>query len=95
MANEIFGEVTTPTDDQNKAAFSGSAPAVNRFIASMGPTGLRIAFLEEDFAQFPHFRAAVTMHPQDGVKLYKMLRGMLQEFEEMLSQQVVVQDGGE
>ncbi len=66
-----------PTELQIKAAFMGPAFAVNRCIATLGPTGLRIAFLEEDTEEAPNFRAAVTMSPQDGIGLYKMLQSVL------------------
>lgn len=77
---------TTPTEDQAAAAYAGPAPGVNRFVGSLGPTGLRLAFLEEDATATSYFRAAVTMHPQDGIKLYLMLKDMLQEFEEAIRQ---------
>lgn len=69
--------VAPPTEAQKLAAFSGHASGVNRFVASLGPTGLRLAFLEEDLHGVPHFRAAVTMSPYDGVRLYQMLEVML------------------
>lgn len=70
--------------DINAIAFSGPAPAVNRFVVSLGPTGLRLTMLEEDTNKNNHFRAAGLMHPQDGIKLYKLLQGMLADFEEQL-----------
>jgi len=76
----------TPTPEQNAAAFSGPAPGVNRFISSFGPTGLRIAFIEDGIDGAPHFRGAVTMHPQDGIKLMTMLQVVLVPFVDALAQ---------
>jgi len=84
----------TPTEDQVLAAYAGPAPGINRFVASLGPTGLRLAFLEEDGNANSYFRAAVTMHPEDGVKLYKMLQDMLMEFEAALRQAQAQANGG-
>jgi hypothetical protein len=82
-----------PTDAQNAAAFAGPAPGINRFVATLGPSGLRIAFMEEDITLAPHFRAAVTMHPQDGVRLYKMLQDLLKELEAALAQMEAASNG--
>ena len=82
-----------PSDAQYVAAFAGPAPGVNWFVATLGPTGLRLAFIEEDVTQTPHFRAAVTMHPQDGVKLYKMLQDLLKKIEGELEQAEAQQRG--
>ena len=48
MEKDTSSGRTNPTDAQAKAAFMGPALGVNRCIATFGPTGLRIAFLEED-----------------------------------------------
>jgi hypothetical protein len=74
--------VVQPTELQNAAAFAGPAPGVTRFVANLGPTGVRLAFLEDAPDGTPCFRGAVTMHPQDGIKLYKMLQGMLSQLEQ-------------
>jgi hypothetical protein len=76
-------DLLAPSEAQTQVAFSGPAPGVNRFVANLGQTGLRVAFIEDSIDGTPHFRGAVTMHPQDGIKLYKMLQGMLAELEIM------------
>lgn len=69
------------TDDELDVAFAGAAPGANRFILTLGPTGVRIAFLEENSKGRVYFRNAITLHPQDGIKLYKLLQGMLKDIE--------------
>lgn len=71
------------TDDEVKEVFSVPAPGVNRFFATLGPIGLRLAFAEEANG-VSHIRSAVIMHPADGVKLYKLLIDQLQEIEPLL-----------
>lgn len=68
------------TRDELEVAFSGPAPGVNRIILTLGATGVRLAFLEES-ENIPHFRAAVTMHPQDGLRLRDLLSRMLADIE--------------
>jgi hypothetical protein len=92
MENDVSARLSNPTATQAKTAFAGAAPAVNRFVATLGPTGLRVAFLEEDADTTPYFRTAVTMHPQDGIALYKMLQGVLHDFELELDRQMATQN---
>lgn len=84
MSDEKFRE--SVTSQLMSAAFSGPAPGSNKFVITVGATGVRIAFLEEaprteGSDQSYHFRSAVTMNPQDGVKLYKILADMLSDLE--------------
>jgi len=92
MEKDTSSGRTNPTDAQAKAAFMGPAPGVNRCIATFGPTGLRIAFLEEDPDATPYFRTAVTLNPQDAVAPYKMLQVVLQDFEVEFDRQMVAQN---
>ncbi len=92
MEKDVNLGLSNPSVIQAKSAFLGPAPAVNRCVVTFGPTGLRVAFLEEDADTTPYFRAAVTMHPQDGIALYKMLQGVLHEFELELAGQMARQN---
>ena len=91
MANDSVEGLSSPTDAHTKTAFMGPAPAVNRFFASFAPTGLRLAFLEEGTDATPYFRAAVTMSPQDGIGLYKMLQVALHDIEVEIARQMATQ----
>jgi hypothetical protein len=95
MSEQVKVVRVDPSEAQNVAAFSGAAPGVNRFVATLGATGLRVAFLEDDIMLAPHFRAAVTMHPYDGIRLYKLLQEMLKDLEPEFAQAGVSQNGGQ
>lgn len=95
MSDPINPVRVDPTEAQNIAAYAGAAPGVNRFVASLGATGLRISFLEDDIHSAPHFRAAVTMHPFDGIRLYKLLQDILKDLEPAFHQSEVAQNGGQ
>ena len=72
------------SEDLQEEAFAGEAVATNRFVATIGPNGVRLAFLEENSIGSSYFRNAVVMSPQDGIRLYKMLQSMLTEIEARL-----------
>jgi hypothetical protein len=91
MENDTSAGRTNPTDAQAKAAFMGPAPNVNKCIATLGPTVVRIAFLEEDPDTTPYFRSAVTLNQHDAFALYKMLQVVLQDFEVEFDRQSVAQ----
>jgi hypothetical protein len=70
------------SEQEVAAAFSGAAPAANRFTVHLGNPGVRISFLE----QIPGgtesvFRSAVTLHPIDAISLARLLNAMLKEIE--------------
>lgn len=67
---------TEPTQQQKDAAFAGPAPAVNRFLITMGNTGVRLSFLEDDVNGTSHFRAAVSLHPNDALNLAQTILAM-------------------
>lgn len=75
MSDEKYGYEVS--DEELKVAFSGPAPGINKFFASLGPNGVRLAFCEESPAGTLEFRNAVCMHPADAIKLKRMLEGLL------------------
>ena len=73
------------SEQEVAAAFSGAAPAANRFTVHLGNPGVRISFLE----QIPGgteslFRSAVTLHPIDAISLARTLKTTLKEIEDDL-----------
>jgi ABC-type uncharacterized transport system permease subunit len=80
----VFEKKREATTDELATAFSGPAPGVNKFVITLGQTGLRVAFLEETNGSI-YFRNAVTMHPLDGLKLRDLLKQMLGDIEAQLS----------
>lgn len=82
------------SDREILAAFSGAAPAANRFVIQVGHPGVRIAFLEalpngEDI----FFRSAATLHPIDAISLYRALKKMLEEIETEFVSSGIVEPG--
>jgi hypothetical protein len=83
MAEE---KVQAVTDAEFEVAFSGPAPAANRFYVVIGPGGVRIAFAEEPRAgKSSHFRSAVMLPHQDAIKLANLLKTMLAPLEEQIA----------
>lgn len=73
------------SDEELEIAFAGPAHASDRFIVSLRPAGVRIAFCEQPSpATPPRFRSAVMLSYPDGVALYRLLQRMLREPEEIL-----------
>jgi hypothetical protein len=67
-------------------AFSGPAVLVNRFFVSIVPSGVRIAFAEQNGPQKSVlFRTAVTMSIQDGISLYQVVHGLLRNVEDQIT----------
>jgi hypothetical protein len=62
---------------ESLVAFSGPAPIANRIIISPYPTGLRIAFLEQQNTGEAHFRSAVFLSTDSAVALRRLLDHML------------------
>ncbi len=85
------GRDTNP--DEHAAAFSGPAPGANRFVLTLGSTGLRIAFLEEANG-VSYFRNAITLHPQDGLRLRNLLARMLADVEKQIDKLEAQQNNG-
>jgi hypothetical protein len=74
-----------PTPDEMAVAFSGPAPAANRFFVTIGHPGVRIAFAEEEPGSGRvHFRSAVSLHPVDAIGLRKLLQLMLADLEPLV-----------
>lgn len=82
-----------PVSEQEvAAAFSGAAPAANRFTVHLGNPGVRISFLE----QIPGgteslFRSAVTLHPIDAISLARLLKATLKDVENELVERGLVE----
>ncbi|MGD9544983.1 MAG: hypothetical protein AB7F41_17115 [Methylocystis sp.] len=79
-------KVQPVSDAEFEVAFSGPAPAANRFYIVVGPGGVRIAFAEEPRPGKPsHFRSAVMLPHQDAIKLANLLKTMLATLEEQIA----------
>jgi hypothetical protein len=64
------------------AANAGPAILTNRFVISIGPYGVRVAFMEQTKGvETSAFRSAVVMSHQDGILFYKLLRDLLKNVE--------------
>lgn len=64
-------------------AFAVAAPGANKFVINIGTPGVRMAFGEvHQQLDSPTFHTAVTLHPLDAIKLYKILKEMLAPIEE-------------
>jgi hypothetical protein len=79
------------SEQEVTAAFSGAAPAANRFTVHFGNPGVRISFLE----QIPGgteslFRSAVTLHPIDAISLARLLKATLKDVENELVERGLV-----
>lgn len=85
---EITGRVRLEvSDDELRAAFSGPAIFSNKFYATTGPGGVRIAFMEGagDLGP-PIFRTAVILPFQDALGLRDLLITQLKDIEAAISQ---------
>ncbi|WP_137150453.1 hypothetical protein [Devosia sp. FKR38] len=68
--------------DDVKAAYSGPAHAVNRFISIPTGIGFRVAFLEFfDEAYSPEFRSAIFLSYPDMVSLRDLLTAQIERTE--------------
>lgn len=70
------------TPEQLKIAYSGPSFASDKFIVTIGQTGVRIAFGENTpDSQDMNLRTSVTMHPLDAIRLRRLLTAMLKQYE--------------
>ena len=74
-------EESTLTPEQIGIAFQGPALGSNKFVATIGSIGVRLAFIEESPTGVPHFRTAVAMHPDDAGELVLLLKGLLERYQ--------------
>jgi hypothetical protein len=82
------------SDREVAAAFSGAAPAANRFVIQIGHPGVRISFLEAlPNGEDTFFRSAVTLHPIDAISLYRVLKKMLEEIENEFVSSGIIEPG--
>lgn len=73
------------TPEEIDAVFSGPAPLANRFVATLHPSGVRIAFAEQIIAGGDSFfRTAVVLNYTDAIELYKVLQNLLKSIEQKL-----------
>lgn len=72
-------EATRPsTSEETQVAFAGPAQAADRVFATVGPSGVRLAFAEQDPSTGAcHFRGAVMLPPAAAFALGQMLREMI------------------
>ena len=70
------------TPEEIDAVFSGPAPLANRFVATLHPSGVRMAFAEQIVTGGnSFFRTAVVLNYSDAIDLYKVLQTLLQNVE--------------
>jgi len=74
------------SDEELDIAYSGPAPGANRFFVTMGSTGVRLAFAEESSRGKVYFRNAVTLHPEDAIRLYRLIQDLLKDVEVQLKE---------
>lgn len=87
-AGKITGSfVTNVSDEELRSAFSGPAIFSNKFYATTGASGIRIAFMEAlgDLVP-PVFRTAIVLPYQDAFALRDMLAAQLSEIESAINQ---------
>jgi hypothetical protein len=71
--------------DELKEGFSGPAIHSDRFLITIHPSGVRIAFSEHDGVSGPpHFRAAVLLSYQDAISMRDLLSELMSGIEEQL-----------
>jgi hypothetical protein len=85
-AGEISGRVLRDVSEgELRVAFTGPAIFSNKFYATNGPSGIRIAFMESLFPiVHPIFRAAVLLPYQDAIALRDLLTKQLKEIEPLI-----------
>lgn len=99
MGDTIEAEIQSgPAAEKDiELAFSGPAVLANRFFVSLGPHGVRIAFVEQGPNTASNFRTAVALSMQDAMGLYRVLRDMLKEpeaaLEAMMAERLPKQNG--
>ena len=66
------------TEAEQREAYAGPTLAVNRFLVTRGPFGLRVACMEQEADGGPsHFRTAFYADPANIAALVELLSGML------------------
>lgn len=73
------------SEEELEIAFKGSSISVNRTLITIGPPGVRLAFVETG-PTTSHFRVAVTMSPSDAIALKDLLTDMLSDIEQQIKQ---------
>ena len=73
-------ETRPSTEEELSVAFDGPALAADRFFATASPSGVRLAFAEDERPDGrSHFRAAVMLSPAAAYALGQMLLGITVE----------------
>lgn len=85
MADPAQVETNSVSPEELDIAFSGPAPAANRFFINVNSSGVRIAFTE----QVPnsgknYFRCAAVLSVGDAIQLHNVLRKLLAPFEQAM-----------
>ena len=76
------------SDEEMEAAYSVPAQLVSRFVLTVVPTGIRIAFGELVLLnKVALFRSAVAMSPEEAVELRDLLTKMLAPYEDHMRNQ--------
>lgn len=88
-AGDISGRVLIDvSDDELRAAFSGPAVLSNKFYTTLGPSGVRLAFMEALGDRVPPiFRAAVVLPYQDALALRDLLTAQLSDIDVIIPPQ--------
>ena len=90
------GGFRQPSEEELEVAFSGPAILANRFYVTLGPTGARIAFAEQQSSEKDaEFRSAVILPFQDALALSTILATLLGPLSEVIAKQAgaVTSDG--
>ncbi len=77
-------EIVSVSEEDLEKTMECPAVLANRFVVSVG-AAVRITFLEQRSPDSTlHPRLAAALHPQDAIKLYKVLQNLLKDVEEQL-----------
>lgn len=99
MADELQGKdeagILAVSDDEVEQSHDMPAIYANRFVATWGPVGIRLAFAEQAKPDSPsHFRAAFALGYQDALSLYQILEKALKSAVESPPKGGTSQDNG-
>ena len=85
MADPAQVETNSVSPEELDIAFSGPAPAANRFFINVNSAGVRIAFTEQvPNSSKNYFRCAAVLSVGDAIQLHKVLRNLLAPFEQAM-----------
>jgi len=86
MAETDKEEGSALSREDLEAAFAGPAPHSNRFFVTLGASGVRIAFTEQNPGIGPQFRVATIMSYQDAIQLTELLQRLLKPVQDQIAE---------